>query len=329
MAFLCLTLNLNTGWGPGSGDGAPLYHAVNCEYVDASVCTYARGVSLNTLVSGLCEADLYMYIPGRKSPDDAMVCNMPLVDRPIQIYRARNSTASQYDCAELDLTELLLIGVSVTDTAGNLACAYGSGALCTYSEQDGTLASGSGNCPSSVISSTDCPIPSSTYSCTRPQALLLMNPRTNQAPDPHTAAPPANPTPTPMHPLQATGTTLQPHGQTYAPSPLLITVLALTVFLVLGALVLGGVWFAQGRGGGARYQRAAKHDFVEGASMELSLDSPVTAKTSEDAAGDERPGVKRMPDSTAGIFTVREDETCAQTLYHRDSSKASGLASVN
>jgi hypothetical protein len=54
------------------------------------------------------------------------------------------------------------------------------------------------------------------------------------------------------------------------PSPLLITVLALTVFLVLGALVLGGVWFAQGRGGGARYQRAAKNDFVEGASVPLA-----------------------------------------------------------
>jgi hypothetical protein len=55
MDFLCLALNLNTGWGPGSGDGAPLYNAVNvsathiqCEYVDASVCTYARGVSLHS-----------------------------------------------------------------------------------------------------------------------------------------------------------------------------------------------------------------------------------------------------------------------------------------
>lgn len=41
--------------------------------------------------------------------------------------------------------------------------------------------------------------------------------------------------------------------------------------------------------------------------MELSLDSPVTTKTSEDAARDERPGVKRMPDSTVSYVGLHRN----------------------
>jgi hypothetical protein len=75
---------------------------------------------------------------------------------------------SDFQCEQLNLQRSFLIGTSITATGGNLACAYGDGTLCTYSEVNrpaisltaskflpkyqgrGTLAYGFGLCPPTV-----------------------------------------------------------------------------------------------------------------------------------------------------------------------------------
>ncbi|KAJ7119319.1 hypothetical protein C8R43DRAFT_1137014 [Mycena crocata] len=119
MDFLCLALNLNASAG---ADGSQLERATNisdaviqCEYFDGTDGSRQDGVP------NVC--------PSSIDPD--------------------KNKETDSDCDELDLQQSLLIGSSMT-VAGNLACAYGDGALCKYST-NGTLSFGDGLCVGKIL----------------------------------------------------------------------------------------------------------------------------------------------------------------------------------
>ncbi|KAJ7656005.1 hypothetical protein DFH06DRAFT_1298361 [Mycena polygramma] len=318
MDFLCLSFNLNTS--QGGGDGSQLEHAVNvsetviqCQYSDGDSCWYTRNDGNMQTGSKTC--------PSSIDPS--------------------SYTESQYDCDELNPKQSLLIGTSVTAKAGNLACAYDDGTMCTYSEQDGSLVSGStGLCPSTVTSSTYCVAssysqPPSSYSpnvChskdNSGEGIISSAPSSDgtllqcgysgghkcmyfisnatlswgswPGVCPQTIVPPVaipGDISVPQHNSHSTqsgsgagngnaaaasnnnaaaaGKDLlaseEPVSAKKPISPFLIALLAMNGVLVLGVLILGGVWIVRREGRGTKYQRVGKDNVGDAASVPLTL----------------------------------------------------------
>ncbi|KAJ6589493.1 hypothetical protein B0H19DRAFT_1103959 [Mycena capillaripes] len=255
MDFLCFAFNLNTV--TGGVDGSMLDYAFNvsatiieCQYLDGDACYYSREYGNMQNGSANCP---------------------PSIDPPTY-------TESQYDCEELNLQQSTLIGSSVTLSTGDLACAYDDGTMCTYSEQDGSCASGTTLCPPYVTSSTYC-LPSSPWSTPYGSGSGSGSGYSYPASDYGAAAASASKGNAPAAAkggvtdlLASDDSTSTSTSQSTRLSPALIALLALNGVLVLGLLLLGGTWLARRRSGarGAKYQSVGKDDVVDTASVPLT-----------------------------------------------------------
>ncbi|KAJ7148322.1 hypothetical protein C8R46DRAFT_1311719 [Mycena filopes] len=271
MDFLCMAFNLNVDFGT---DGAPLLGASNttqilleCAYSDISFCGYSRGNG--SLQSG-----------------SKTTC-------PSSIDPAKN-TPSQYDCEELNTRQAQLIGSSVARSTGDLACVYADAAHCTYSESDGTLTGGlsPAGCPPTAVSSTTCAPPvlpgvggmpaapngsgtavttssyrlsTSGYPPLPSDAVGYLNHASDAAAA--AAAPAGKGLLAASESTPSSESTPEPEDDDKPVDPVLITLLALSSFLVLAIPVLGALWLH----GRRRAQRSGAYARVDTNKLRVPL----------------------------------------------------------
>ncbi|KAJ6620425.1 hypothetical protein B0H10DRAFT_2215951 [Mycena sp. CBHHK59/15] len=134
--FLCLAFDDNLSAGK---DGSPLTSAFNstgvliCNFQDNNMCTYSQSNGASDSNPGDC----------------------PKSANPVGF------SSNGFSCLTVDIPGSPLIGTSLT-TAGDLACSYADGNLCTY--LDGGFDSGSSDCPTSLSGSGNGSVSTSTSS---------------------------------------------------------------------------------------------------------------------------------------------------------------------
>ncbi|KAJ7184819.1 hypothetical protein C8R46DRAFT_1209010 [Mycena filopes] len=282
MDFLCSAFNLNVDFGT---DGAPLLGASNttqtlleCAYNDISFCGYSRG-------NGSLQSGSKTTCPSSIDP--------------------ANNTPSQYDCEELNTRQAQLIGSSVARSTGDLACVYADAAHCTYSESDGTLTGGlsPAGCPPTAVSSTTCAPPvlpgvGGMPGASPSTASGSVSPSTSSYPPlpsdavgylghaSNAAAAAAAPAGKGLLAASESTPSSTPEDDDDKPvDPLLITLLALSSFLVLAVPVLGALWLH----GRRRAQRSGAYARVD--TNKLSV--PVTHEAGEGKYYDDPPPALR------------------------------------